>query len=317
MSATTTDDLVLMSGVKVSDLAPPPSMTFRPTGGPVGVVVDSIKLADDLTGYEIATLQALVDHAGLVVLPGQDDLTPERQGQIMECFGAPFFRNQGIDSIAMLKQTTVQILGSQAKDGLSDIPEADVDNGRDLVPHSDVQDYQVTPTYTMIHGVEVVPSEMGGSTYFANLYQAYDELSDEDKALIDGKVWMPASSQATAYGVGMKSAKDDVKANGHKLESDVRHPVVRTHPVTRRQALWVSTGFTVRIDDVGSPEDGKRLAKRLKDYANSDRFVYRHTWQPHDVLVWDNRCVNHWRDGWPAGMRRTLHRCQAASSRPF
>lgn len=166
------------------------------------------------TGYEIATLQALVDHAGLVVLPGQDDLTPERQGQIMECFGAPFFRNQGIDSIAMLKQTTVQILGSQAKDGLSDIPEADVDNGRDLVPHSDVQDYQVTPTYTMIHGVEVVPSEMGGSTYFTNLYQAYDELSDEDKALIDGKVWMPASSQATAYGVGMKERRTTSRPTG-------------------------------------------------------------------------------------------------------
>lgn len=307
----------LMSGVPIADIRLPDSMKVTPTGASCGVILEGIDLSQHLSGEKIVGLIALANHAGVVVLRGQDRLTPVRQGVVMEWFGQPFFRTQGVDNIAMLERTTVQILGSQAKDGLSDIPHADVDNGRDLVPHSDVQDYQVTPTYTMIHGVEVVAPSEGGNTYFANLYQAYDELSDEDKELVEGLYWMPASSQATAYGVGMKSAKEDVAARGHQLESPVRHPVVRTHPVTGRKALWVSTGFTVRIEGVGSEQDGKRLAKRLKDYCNSERFVYKHEWTKHDVLLWDNRCVNHWRDGWPATSRRTLHRSQAGASRPF
>lgn len=306
----------LMSGVRLADLGLPTSMQVALTGGSCGAVVRGVRLAEELRGDVIAGLIALLDHAGVVIIPGQFDLTPQRQAEVTEWFGRPFFRDSGIDNMTMVDRTPVQILGSQARDA-GNVPAADVDDGRELVPHSDVQDYQITPNYTILHAVEVVPAAVGGNTYWANLYQAYDDLDDEMKARIADLQWMPASTQATAYGVGMQSAKDSVSAEGLKLESPVRHPVVRTHPVTRRKALWVSTAFTVRLvgPDVGS--DGKALAKELKQHANAERYWFGHTWSPHDVVMWDNRCVNHRREGWPSHLRRTMHRSQAGASRPF
>lgn len=307
---------VLMSGVRVADLALPPSMTVVPTGAACGAVVEGVDLAHELSGEVIAALLAVLDHAGVVILRGQDRLTPERQAVVTEWFGQPFYRHAEVDNMTMVERTPVQILGSQAYDA-GGVPAADVDAGRELVPHSDVQDYQVTPNYTILHAVEVVPSAEGGNTYWANLYRAYDELDETTKRRIDGLRWMPASTQATAYGVGMQAAKASVAHAGLTLESPVRHPVVRTHPVTRRKALWVSTGFTVRVDLGDDVAGGKALARQLKAHVNSERFWYRHQWQPHDVVMWDNRCVNHRREGWPAGMRRTMHRSQAGSARPF
>lgn len=310
------DETLLMSGVSIGELGLPPQMVVRTTGGSCGAVIEGIDLADDLSGEIVGGLLALLDHAGVVILGGQDRLTPDRQSEVTEWFGRPFFRDSGIDNMTMVERTPVQILGSEARDQ-GEVPAADVDDGRELFPHSDVQDYQLTPNYTILHGVEVVPSSVGGNTYWANLYQAYDELDDDTKEQIADLYWMPASTQATAYGVGMQQAKADVQSKGFSLESDVRHPVVRTHPVTRRKALWVSTSFTVRVTGLDDELEGKRLAKRLKDYANSDRFWYRHEWAEHDVVMWDNRCVNHRREGWPADLRRTMHRSQAGSARPF
>lgn len=306
----------LMSGVGIEDLSLPDQMSVSVTGGSCGAIVHGVDLADELLGEVVGGLLAVLDHAGLVILPGQHRLTPERQAVVTEWFGRPFFRDTGVDNMTMVDRTPVQILGSQARDQ-GEVPAADVDDGRELFPHSDVQDYQLTPNYTILHAVEVVPSAVGGNTYFANLYQAYDELDDETKAQIADLRWMPASTQATAYGVGMQQAKASVERGGLRLESDVRHPVVRTHPVTRLKALWVSTSFTVRVEGMESQAEGKALAKRLKDYANSERFWYRHEWSEHDVLMWDNRCVNHRREGWPADLRRTMHRSQAGSARPF
>ncbi len=309
-------DTTLMSGIDVQDLALPSEIEVSPTGGSCGAIVHGVDLADDLSGAVIGGLLGLLDHAGLVILPGQDRLTPERQSEVTEWFGRPFFRDSGIDNMTMVDRTPVQILGSQARDQ-GDVPAADVDDGRELVPHSDVQDYQLTPDYTILHAVEIVPSSVGGNTYWANLYQAYDELDEQTKTLVEDLWWMPASTQATAYGVGMHSAKSAVKADGLRLESPVSHPVVRTHPVTRRKALWVSTAFTVRVLGFEDEAEGKALAKRLKDHANQEQFWYQHAWSPHDVVMWDNRCVNHRREGWPADLRRTMHRSQAGSARPF
>ena len=306
----------LMSGIALEDLALPPQLQVEPTGGSCGAIVHGVDLADDLSGEVIGALLAVLCHAGLMILPGQQRLTPERQGVITEWFGKPFFRDSGIDNIAMVNRTPVQILGSQANDPGGNVPAADVDNGRELAPHSDIQDYQITPDFTILHAVEVVPSSEGGNTYWANLYQAYDELDEETKRLVDRLQWMPASTQATAYRVGMQRAKADVQQHGLKLASDVRHPVVRTHPVTRCKALWMST-FTVRVVGLGDTQAEQALTKRLKDHVNQDHLWYKHEWSQDDVVMWDNRCVNHWREGWNPALRRTMHRSQAGSARPF
>ena len=88
----------------------------------------------------------------------------------------------------------------------------------------------------------------------------------------------------------------------------VVHPVVRTHPETGRKALFVSEHFTTRI--VGLPEDESRalLAELFAHSVAAASFVYRHRWQPHDMVFWDNRSVMHLAAGCPTDQRRTLYR---------
>ena len=247
----------LMSGVTIEDLALPDALDVRPTGGTCGAIIHGIDLSDDLSGDVIGGLLAVLCHAGMIILPGQDRLTPERQAVVTEWFGRPFVRDSGVDRMATVNTTPVQILGSQAADPGSNVPAADVDLGRKLGPHSDVQDYQVTPDITILHGVETPPPSAGGNTYWANLYQAYEELDDETKQLVEHMQWMPASTQATAYRVGMQAAKESVAKDGLQLESEVRHPVVRTHPVTGQRSLHKGIDIDGDVGDaVVSAQDG-------------------------------------------------------------
>ncbi len=297
----------------------PEVMTVTATDGPCGFEIGGVDLADDLPGEVIGALMWVFYKSGFVILRGQDRLTPERQAEVTEWFGRTFVRGtmgDGVDKMATVSSTPVQILGSAAEDPDANVAAADADRGGELEPHSDVQDYAIPPAVTVLHGVEVVPTEAGGNTYFANLYQAYDELDTETKRRIEHLKWRPTSTLATAYRVGMKAAKESVAKNGLIDNSDVRHPVVRTHPVTRRKALWLST-FTEEICGLDDPDETEALTRKLKDHVVQDHLWQKHIWAPHDVLIWDNRCMNHWREGWDTSYRRTMHRSQANGSRPF
>jgi len=264
----------------------------------------------------IGALVAVANHAGLVHLPGQDRLDPTRQAEISEWFGRIFLRDGEVDRIATVSETPVQILGSEALDAVGAIPGADMDRGQPLPTHSDVQDYAITPDFTILHCVETPPAAAGGLTHWSNLYLAHDELDEATRKAVRERRWVPLSTAATAYGVGMQAAKRAVGDTGLSLASEVRHPVVRTHPVTRRRALWVSS-FTTRVEGVGSEGEERALAERLRDHVNQDPFWTTHEWSTHDVMIWDNRCVNHRRDGWDPSYRRTMHRSQAGAARPF
>jgi taurine dioxygenase len=96
----------------------------------------------------------------------------------------------------------------------------------------------------------------------------------------------------------------------------VVHPVVRTHPETGRKALFVSEHFTTRI--VGLPEDESRaLLAELFDHSTRPEHIYRHQWQPHDMVFWDNRSLMHLAAGCPDDQRRKLYRTTIEGDVPF
>ena len=96
----------------------------------------------------------------------------------------------------------------------------------------------------------------------------------------------------------------------------VVQPVVRTHPETGRLALFVSEHFTTRI--VGVPEDESRaLLAELFDLSTRVEHVYRHRWQPHDMVFWDNRSVMHLAAGCPDDQRRKLYRTTIEGDAPY
>lgn len=325
----------LMSGTSLKDLALPPSLTVCPTGGPTGAVVEGVDLADDLPGDIVAALVTVFNHAGLMIVPGQNRLTPGRQAEVSQWFGMSFSRGavgfgDGKDRIPNVNGGPVQFLANVDPATVGSTVSRTIGGSgpdyrlasRELSIHSDVQDYPIPPDLTILHGVEVPPHSAGGNTYFYNLYAAFEALEPDVRERIVGLRWRPRTPAEILkiVEIGLEDYLERERRGDPSVVSaepnPVRHPVVRTHPVTGRRALWISPDMTAEIVGL-DPAEGVELLDALLAHVADDRFAYTHLWTAHDVLFWDNRCVNHRRDAWDPSFTRVMHRAQAGGSRPF
>jgi taurine dioxygenase len=93
------------------------------------------------------------------------------------------------------------------------------------------------------------------------------------------------------------------------------HPLVRTHPVTGRKALFISPVYTVAIEGL-TPAESQAVLGFLFQHMTQDEFVYRHRWRPRMLLMWDNRCTMHLAEGGYDGHLRVMHRTTVAGDRP-
>ena len=159
--------------------------------------------------------------------------------------------------------------------------------------HSDHQ-FKPTPAKCTILYSLKNPSR-GGATDFANQYAAYDALPEETKRRIAGLRGIHSISKLRNRRVAMSGARRgaiDFYRRQEIENPEVEHPLVRIHPETRRKALFCSPRFTVGV--AGMPADeADALLDELFSHAANPVFRYRHEWQDRDVVLWDNRCVNH------------------------
>ena len=154
-------------------------------------------------------------------------------------------------------------------------------NGSDW--HSDMSYLPNPIIITMLKAVEI--PETGGDTQFANLYLAYETLSETMKKTI-----------ADLEGVHMEQESELDHSSLEKLEAMRRaktsaHPLVRVHPETGRKSLFV--GDKTRLIAGMTAEESEALLAFLRNHARRPQFVYRHQWQKDDLIVWDQRCTNH------------------------
>lgn len=183
--------------------------------------------------------------------------------------------------------------------------------------HSDWS-FQVTPpSATILHGKEIPP--VGGDTWYADGYAAYESLSNADKAALTGLTALHSARRPYSH-EGYKAGQGD-KRSMKILPSDraydvQEHPLIRTHPETGRKALWVNAVYTIGIKDMADSEAGA-LIKRLCRHATEDRFVYKHRWAKNMLTMWDNRSVQHCAQGGYDGYLRVMHRTTVAGDRPF
>ncbi len=146
--------------------------------------------------------------------------------------------------------------------------------------HSDVSADEEPPLGSILHLHQVPPN--GGDTLFANMYAAFDALSEPIRNLLIGLEAHHVADYTNQYG-DHKPQREYPKAV---------HPVVRTHPVTGRQALFVNSGFTRRIRGMSRVESDALLDMLFKHVTNP-AFQCRFQWQPNSIAMWDNRCVQH------------------------
>ncbi len=138
--------------------------------------------------------------------------------------------------------------------------------------HSDLS-FLPRPALVSILQMEKCP-EVGGDTLWANLYQAFEELSPPLQELCEG---LSALHNAEPH---------------DRPEAMHIHPVVRVHPETGRKVLFVNEHFTRRIVELSVPES-ELLLGYLRRWIAKPRFTVRYCWKPGTVAMWDNRCTQH------------------------
>lgn len=148
--------------------------------------------------------------------------------------------------------------------------------------HSDVSCDENPPMGSILH-IRALP-EVGGDTLFANMYRAYEALSAPMRAMLAG---LTALHDGELLYRGRYTANDVGRVYPKAV-----HPVVRTHPVTGRQALFVNSFFTSRINEL-SPSESDALLAFLFRHIETPEFGCRFRWRRNSVAFWDNRSAQH------------------------
>ncbi len=178
--------------------------------------------------------------------------------------------------------------------------------------HSDTAYLPEPPMATILYAKEL--PRVGGDTLFANMYMAYETLSDGMKTMLAPlKALNSAANQAVS-----DTRKDRIEDSGKDastLQTEAVHPVVRTHPETGRKALYVNRAHTVRFDGMTEAESAPLLGY-LFAHQIREEFTCRFRWSPGAIAFWDNRCTQHYPVNDYAGHKRLLHRITLKGDMP-
>ena len=155
--------------------------------------------------------------------------------------------------------------------------------------HSDVSFKACPAKATLLYALEV-PDE-GGDTLFCDMQAAYDALRDDLKGTLEGLMAVHdyANRDRVAHRTGTVPRLDK---DHLRTVPPVLHPVVRSHPVSGRKAIYVNPTYTVRIDGVKAAKS-HALLEQIFEHCREARFQMRYRWRAGDVVVWDNAVVMH------------------------
>jgi taurine dioxygenase len=164
---------------------------------------------------------------------------------------------------------------------------------------------------SMLLAREVPPR--GGDTLFANMYLAYETLSEGMKRLLAPLVAVNTSSKADVT----RTREDRIKTDGQDARQtyEAEHSVVRTHPETGRKALYVNVGHTMRFRGM-TDEESAPLLGYLFQHQVRPELTCRFAWRVGSIALWDNRCAQHNPVNDYHGYRRVMHRITLAGDKP-
>lgn len=231
-------------------------LEVRPLSGSLGAEVRGIRLAAAGAAEAATVADLLAEH--LVLFFPDQHLTPDAH----IAFGRLFGRLEGHPNLATDPERP-EFFELRATDGAGGIADE---------WHSDLTFQDEPSIYSILH-MRKCPA-VGGDTMWANMYRAYDALSQPMKDLCEG---LSAIHNAAPH---------------HRPEKMAPHPVVRRHPVTGRKSLFVNEHFTRRIVEL-SREESDLLLGHLTRFATQARFAVRYRWRAGTIAMWDNRCTQH------------------------
>jgi taurine dioxygenase len=181
--------------------------------------------------------------------------------------------------------------------------------------HTDFTFQQCPPSRTLLYAVDV--PAVGGDTLYANLYAAYDALSAGMKDLLGHLTATHSATRSYGPAAKLKDQLESMTINNDSQEpATMTHPVVRTHPITGRKALWINPVYTLQFTGMTLAESAP-LLKYLNELAVSPSLTCRVRWHKGSLTMWDNRCTQHCATADYHGQRREMLRTTVAGERPF
>jgi taurine dioxygenase len=170
--------------------------------------------------------------------------------------------------------------------------------------------WRPTPGLATMMYSERVP-EAGGHTEFASTYEAYDRLSPEMKARLDGL----NAIHNLDFSRTRRHGEDPMTEEQKRKVPPVPHPVIRRHPETDRPALFL--GDHAETIEGMDYQEGRDLIEHLMSTSITDDMIYSHKWQPRECAIWDNRCTLHRATGFDTTKHiRVMRRCTTLGQLP-
>jgi len=276
------------------------SIDIHPLSPALGAQISGVDLSRDLTGEQRNVIErALLDHQ--VLFFRDQPITPQQQARFAAHFGDlhihPIYPN-------VPEQPEVLILDTAVTDVR--------DNA---IWHTDVT-FLPTPALGAVLSAKQVPA-YGGDTLWASGIAAFEALSRPMQALLDGLTATHDFTRSFPLERFGNTAEDLARwEETRRKNPPLSHPVIRTHPVSGRKALFVNEGFTTRINELEAAES-EAILKLLFAHGTRPEFTLRWRWQANDVAMWDNRVTQHYAVDDYRPQRRVMHRATILGDAPF
>jgi taurine dioxygenase len=282
-------------------------MNVIPTGRALGAEITGIDLTQDISAAQREFIvNAYTQH--LVLLFRGQRLSFADLLRLRELFGPP-----GLSANQLLGLGRKKYLPDEVPDDITIISNIVDAAGKPLGAlgadeaywHTDSSFTEKPISASLLHAIEV--TEQGGETAFLNMYKAYEDLPAALAARIEGK-YANHSKVHNSAGVRRPEFAD---VTDPSQAPGVKHPIVRTHPVTGRKCLYLGRRLNSYVFGL-KLEESEALLDELWAHTCQDKYVWQHKWRVGDLLVWDNRCTMHHRNAFAPNARRLMHKSTTA-----
>jgi taurine dioxygenase len=280
-------------------------VAVHPTGAALGADIDGVDLAGALTPEVVGAIgRAWGDH--LVLRFRGQRLSDEDLLRFSRQFGELDWAPVAATNDAPEGREYIMVVSNVIENGQA-IGQL---GAYEAIWHTDMSYIPEPPSASALYSLEVPPS--GGDTGFCNMYLAYETLASELRRQIEGRLCRHDASRNSAGELrrGFVDAPDPSQTVG------AEHPIVRTHPVTGRKALFLGRRRNAYIPGL-TLDDSEALLDALWAHATKPEFTWYQQWRVGDLILWDNRAVMHRRDAFDPSTRRVMHRTQIKGDRPY
>ena len=274
-------------------------MIVKQVSGAIGAIISDVNLDENLNTNTISEIYDVFLKYQVIFFKNQK-LTPKSLISFAKKIGKPINYPfvKGLDSFPEITPILKK--------------ETDINNFGGIW-HSDTTYQNEPPKGTMLYAIKV--PELGGDTEFSNQYLAYESLSDEMKTFLDKKKAFNISGKSEVT----KTRSDVLKHSSLDLKNNqlkAIHPVIRTHPETKKKSLFINKAHTTHFVGM-SKEESKSILKELFKHQVNSKFTCRFKWKKGSLAIWDNRCTLHNPINDYHGSRRLMHRITFQGDKPF